>query len=79
MTILNYYVREYLCLYREYRKAVNISDIFLLHGKINFIRGELRKDTSLDYQSQRTLYDRFFELSCLTCWKFGERIFQNDF
>lgn len=29
MTISNYYVREYLRLYREYRKAINIFDAFL--------------------------------------------------
>ena len=29
MTISNYYVREYLHLYREYRKALNLSDLFL--------------------------------------------------
>lgn len=30
MTISNYYVREYLHLYREYQKALNLSDLFLL-------------------------------------------------
>lgn len=79
MTISNYYAREYLRLYREYRKAVNISDFFLLHGKINFILGEVRKDSSLDYQSESALYDRFFELSCRVCERFGERISQIDF
>lgn len=28
MTISNYYVREYLHLYREYRKVLNLSDFF---------------------------------------------------
>ena len=37
MTISNYYVREYLHLYREYRNALNLSDLFLLYGKIKYI------------------------------------------
>lgn len=50
MTISNYYVREYLHLYREYRKVINIFDAFLLYGKIEYTLGELRRDFSLDYQ-----------------------------
>lgn len=49
MTISNYYVREYLHLYHEYRKVINISDAFLLYGKIEYTLGELRRDFSLDY------------------------------
>ena len=47
MTISNYYVCEYLRLYREYRKALNLSDLFLLYGKIEYTLGELRRDFSL--------------------------------
>lgn len=79
MTISNYYVREYLRLYREYRKALNISDVFLLYGKIKFTLGELRRDFSLDYQFHCAIYDRLFELSCHTCEKFGKINSQNDF
>ena len=79
MTISNYYVREYLRLYREYRKALNISDVFLLYGKIKFTLGELRRDFSLDYQFHCAIYDRLFELSCHTCEKFGKLNSQNDF
>ena len=79
MIISNYYVREYLRLYREYRKALNISDVFLLYGKIKYTLGELRRDLSLDYQFHCALYDRLFELSCHTCEKFGKLNSQNDF
>ena len=79
MTISNYYVCEYLRLYREYRKAINMPDVFLLYGKINYILGELRRDFSLDYQFHCALYDRLFELSCRTCEKFGKLKSQNDF
>ena len=72
MTISNYYVREYLRLYREYRKALNISDVLLLYGKIKFTLGELRRDHC-------AIYDRLFELSCHTCEKFGKLNSQNDF
>ena len=41
MTISNYYVREYLHLYREYRNALNLSDLFLLYGKIKYTLGEI--------------------------------------
>ena len=71
MTISNYYVREYLRLYREYRKVFNIFDAFLLYGKIEYTLGELRRDLSLDYQFHCALHDRLFNLSCRTCEKFG--------
>ena len=71
MTISNYYVREYLRLYREYRKVINIFDAFLLYGKIEYTLGELRRDLSLDYQFHCALHDRLFNLSCRTCEKFG--------
>ena len=71
MTISNYYVREYLRLYREYRKVINIFDAFLLYGKIEYTLGELRRDFSLDYQFHCVLHDRLFGLSCRTCEKFG--------
>lgn len=79
MTISNYYVREYLHLYREYLRALNISDVFLLYGKIKYTLGELRRDFSLDIQFHWALYDRLFELSCRTCEKFGELNSQNVF
>lgn len=79
MTISNYYVREYLHLYREYRKAINISDVFLLYGKIKYTLGELLKDSSLDIDFRFALDDRFFTLSCRTCEKFGELIYHIDF
>ena len=79
MTISNYYVREYLHLYREYRKAINISDVFLLYGKIKYTLGELRRDSSLDIEFRFALDDRLFKLSCLTCEKFGKLIYQTDF
>lgn len=79
MTISNYYVREYLHLYREYRKALNLSDLFLLYGKIKYTLGELRRDFSLDIQFHFALDDRFFKLSCLTCEKFGELYYQYCF
>ena len=46
MTISNYYVREYLHLYREYRKVINIFDVFILYGKIEYTLGELRRPFS---------------------------------
>lgn len=79
MTISNYYVREYLHLYREYRIALNLSDLFLLYGKIKYTLGELRRDLSLDIQSHWAIYDRLFNLSCRTCEKFGKLYAQNDF
>ena len=79
MTISNYYVREYLHLYHEYRKVINISDVFLLYGKIKYTLGELRRDTSLDIEFRFALDDRFFKLSCRTCEKFGKLIYQYDF
>lgn len=79
MTISNYYVREYLHLYREYRKVINIFDAFLLYGKIEYTLGELRRDLSLDYQFHCALHDRLFNLSCRTCEKFGDLKSQNDF
>lgn len=79
MTISNYYVREYLRLYREYRKVINIFDAFLLYGKIEYTLGELRRDFSLDYQFHCVLHDRLFNLSCRTCEKFGKLNSQNDF
>ena len=79
MTISNFYVREYLRLYREYRKAFNISYVFLLYGKIQFTLGELQRDLSLDIQSHWAIYDRLFNLSCRTCEKFGKLSAQNDF
>lgn len=47
MTISNYCVREYLHLYHEYRKVINIFDAFLLYGKIEYTLGELRRDFHL--------------------------------
>lgn len=79
MTISNYYVREYLRLYREYRNSLNLSDLFLLHGKIEYTLGELRRDSSLDTQFHFALDDRLFKLSCRTCEKFGELYYQNCF
>lgn len=79
MTISNYYVREYLRLYREYRNALNLSDLFLLHGKIEYTLGELRRELSLDYQFHCSLHDRLFNLSCRTCEKFGKLKSQNNF
>ena len=79
MTISNYYVREYLHLYREYRKAINTSDVFLLYGKIKYTLGELRRDSSLDIHFRFALDDRFFKLSCRTCEKFGKLNYQYDF
>lgn len=79
MTISNYYVREYLHLYREYRKVINIFDAFLLYGKIEYTLGELRRDFSLDYQFHCALHDRLFNLSCRTCEKFGKLKSQNNF
>lgn len=79
MTISNYYVREYLRLYREYRKVINIFDAFLLYGKIEYTLGELRRDFSLDYQFHCALDDRLFNLSCRTCEKFGKLKSQNNF
>lgn len=79
MTISNYYVREYLRFYREYRKAFNISDVFLLYGKIQYTLGELRRDFSLDIQTHCAIYDRLFDLSCRTCEKFGKLYAQNNF
>ena len=79
MTISNYYVREYLHLYREYRKVINIFDVFLLYGKIEYTLGELRRDSSLDFQFRCALHDRLFNLPCRTCGKFGELNSQNDF
>ena len=78
MTISNYYVREYLHLYREYREVINIFDAFLLYGKIEYTLGELRRDLSLDYQFHCALHDRLFELSCRTCEKFGILNSQNN-
>jgi len=79
MSISNYYVREYLRLYREYRKVINIYDAFLLYGKIEYTLGELRRDSSLDFQFHCALHDRFFNLSCRTCKKFGKLKSQNNF
>lgn len=79
MTISNYYVREYLRLYREYRNALNLCDLFLLYGKIKYTLGELRRDSSLDTQFHFALDDRLFELSCRICQKFGELYYQNCF
>ena len=79
MTISNYYVREYLRLYREYRKVINIFDAFLLYGKIEYSLGELRRDLSLDYQFHCALHDRLFNLSCRTYGKFGKLKSQNNF
>ena len=79
MTISNYYVREYLHLYHEYRKVINIFDAFLLYGKIEYTLAELRRDFSLDYQFHCALHDRLFNLSCRTCGKFGKLNSQNDF
>lgn len=79
MTISNYYVREYLHLYHEYRKVIYIFDAFLLYGKIEYTLGELRRDSSLDIQFHCALHDRFFKLSCRTCKKFGELNYQNNF
>lgn len=79
MTISNYYVREYLRFYREYRNALNLSDLFLLHGKIEYTLGELRRDSSLDTQFHFALDDRLFKLSCRTCEKFGELNYKIDF
>ena len=79
MTISNYYVRDYLHLYREYRKALNLPDLFLLYGKIKYTLGELRRDSSLDIQFHFALDDRFFKLSCRTCEKFGELNYQYNF
>lgn len=79
MTISNYYVREYLRLYREYRNALILSDLFLLHGKIEYTLGELRRELSLDYQFHCALHDRLFNLSCRTCEKFGKLKSQNNF
>lgn len=79
MTISNYYVREYLHLYHEYRKVINISDVFFLYGKIKYTLGELRRDSSLDINFRFALDNRFFTLSCRTCEKFGELIYQTDF
>lgn len=78
MTISNYYVREYLHLYHEYRKVINISDVFLLYGKIKFTLGELRRDSSLDINFRFALDDRFCTLSCRTCEKFGELTYLSD-
>lgn len=79
MTISNYYVREYLHLYREYRNSINSCDLFLLYGKIKYTLGELRRDSSLDIQLHFALDDRFFKLSCRTCEKFGKLNYQIDF
>ena len=88
MTISNYYVREYLHLYREYRKVINIFDAFLLYGKIEYTLDMLKGSIN-----RMCVTDDMNELRhCLMCSmcmlselyvvereKLKERISQNDF
>ena len=72
--MMNYYAREYLRLYRDFRLfSYNNYSLVSVSKNIGIILGSLRYDDSLDYNVNKRIFYKFYHLYDLV----AEQVFYN--